>query len=178
MCLGSDMTRLTDKRKVFIEAYLTCFNASEAARQAGYKQPGVYGHHLKNLKIVRDEIARRLADMAMTADEVLFRLGEHARSDVALFVNEAGEIDISAVRDHGHLVKRYIRNKRTDSTTIELHDAQAALTLIGKHHALFTDRVEHAGEIRAVRAEDLTDDELAAIATGCRGGVAEKAPGT
>jgi hypothetical protein len=28
-----------------------------------------------------------------------------------------------------------------------LYDAQSALALIGKHHALFTERVEHSGTI-------------------------------
>jgi len=71
--------RLTDQRRVFVEEYLECWNATEAARRAEYKHPNKYGPFLVKLGIVSDLIQRRLAEKAMTADEVLFRLTMMAR---------------------------------------------------------------------------------------------------
>jgi hypothetical protein len=43
-------------------------------------------------------------------------------------------------------VKRTFKDESTEhSVTIELHDSQAALALLGKHHKLFTEKVEHTG---------------------------------
>ena len=72
---------LTNKRIVFVEEYLSCWNASEAARRAGYKHPGSQGHALLQIPEIQAYIKLRLADMQMSADEVLNRLADHARDD-------------------------------------------------------------------------------------------------
>jgi phage terminase small subunit len=137
---------LTRKRRVFVEAYLECWNATEAARQAGYKHPGSQGHRLlKNVEI-EAQISQRLAEKVMGANETLSRLSEMARSDVSEFVTEFGVIDWDAVRAKGHLVKR-VRHVKGQQSSIELHDAQSALTLIARHHGLLTDKLEHSGVV-------------------------------
>ena len=156
------MARLTNKRKAFIEEYLQCWNASEAARRVGYKKPGQYGHYLKNLEIVQAEIRRRIADKAMSADEVLHRLGEHARGDIAEFITDTGAIDWQAVKVKGRLIQR-ITHRKGEHSSIDLYSAQNALVTLAKHFKLTPERYKH--EV-TVRAEDLTDDELAVIAAG------------
>ncbi len=137
---------LNNKRRIFIEEYLRTWNASEAARRAGYAHPGSQGHRLlKNVEI-EAEIQRRLNELKMGADEVLIRLSGMARADISEFINDYGGIDWDKVRAQGYLIKK-IRHNRGKNSEIELHDAQSALQLIGKHHKLFTDRVEHSGEI-------------------------------
>ena len=74
---------LTNKRRVFIEEYLKCWNASEAARHADYAHPGSQGHSLLKILEIQEEIERRIEEKAMGADEVLTRLAEQARSDIA-----------------------------------------------------------------------------------------------
>lgn len=76
----------------------------------------------------------------MGADEVLSRLAEQARSSIAdvITVDERGwRLDLAKVQANGHLVKR-IRETR-EGPDVELHDAQAALSLLGKHLGLFVD---------------------------------------
>jgi phage terminase small subunit len=78
---------LTNKQKVFVEAYLRTWNASEAARQAGYSErtAGSQGHELLKKPEIQEEIERRLEELTMSAPEVLARLTEHARSDLGVF---------------------------------------------------------------------------------------------
>jgi len=142
---------LSAKRQIFIEEYLQCWNASEAARRAGYKgQANSVGAQLLANISIQAAIKARLSEKAMTADEVLVRLAEHARGSMAEFVrvNEdtgAVWLDMRTAQAAGklHLIKSYQEASDKFGAKLELYDAQAALALLGKHHRLFTDRTEH-----------------------------------
>lgn len=153
---------LTPKQQAFVEAYLAYgFNATEAARQAGYAKPGQQGHRLlKNVEIAAI-IQQGLAERAMPADEVLARIAEQARGTMDDFLDDDGKIDLARARERGklHLVKARAETK--DGERIELYSAQSALELLARHHKLLTDRIEHSGKIDVTR---LSDDELRAIA--------------
>jgi phage terminase small subunit len=137
---------LSNKRRAFVEAYLVTWNASEAARRAGYiGRANTVGPRLLANVGIQEEIQRRLAELKMGADEVLIRLADQARADIGQFIDEAGRFDWQKIKERGYLVKGISRTDRGDR--IELYDAQSALALIGKHHALFTERVEHSGTI-------------------------------
>lgn len=132
---------LTNKQQAFIEEYLACgFNASEAARRAGYAKPGQQGHRLlKNVEIDA-AIRQALADRAMPADEVLARLAEHARGDIGAFIatNDEGVptgFSLAADRPLHRIKKVSVTDK---GWSFEMYDAQAALVHLGKHHGLFT----------------------------------------
>ena len=145
---------MTDRQRIWLNEYLQCWNATEAARQAGYKWPEKMGP--RNLQKFRAEIDWRLREKAMTSDEVLFLLGEQARSNMAEFVTETGAIDWQAVKTKGHLVKRISHNKGRNSS-IELHDAQTALALLAKHLDLTPEHYEHSGPGGGpVQTEDVT----------------------
>lgn len=149
---------LTDKQRAFIEAYLTHWNATRAALDAGYsaKTARVIGPENLSKPAIQSAIQARLAELKMSADEVLTRLTDHARASVASFLRVSGDgefhgFDLSEDQPL-HLirratsVKRRFKDESTEhSVTIELHDAQSALALLGKHHKLFTDKVEHTG---------------------------------
>jgi len=81
----------------------------------------------------------------MPADEVLYRLASHARSDLGAFLVKDGnkitvDWDKLVEAKLTHLVKTVIPT--THGTRIEFHDAQAALVHLGRHHGLFTDKVK------------------------------------
>lgn len=152
---------LTDKQKVFIECYLQCWNASEAARLAGYSvsAAAVIGHENLIKPNIKAAINARLAELKMGADETLVRLASHARSSMETFVNVrddgAAELDLTKAEEAKalHLIKklkttrRTIKNGESEVTTeIELHDSQAALVVLGKHHKLFTEKVLHGND--------------------------------
>lgn len=54
---------LNRKRRVFIEEYLKCWNATEAARVAGYKHPDRQGSRLLSFPDVASYLDSRLTEM-------------------------------------------------------------------------------------------------------------------
>lgn len=157
---------LSTKQRAFIEHYLNCWSETEAARRAGYANPNNNAHRLMVNDGIKDAIAARLAELKMSADEVLTRLTDHARGSIADFIDvSAPSTDLEQATDvqdaHAivggwrlslvkaekadklHLIKKLKSGQW--GPEIELYDAQAALALLGKHHKLFADRVEHTG---------------------------------
>jgi len=98
----------------------------------------------------------------MDADEVLARLADQARGNIADFMNTevpGGIIDLEKAQELGltHLIKSISWTKQ--GVKVELYDAQAALVHIGRHLKLFTDRVEVTWRERA-RDAGLDPDAL------------------
>lgn len=157
---------LSDKHQAFCHEYVKCWNAAEAYSRIypNTKRTTCYanGPRLLGNAEIQAYIQELLKVHKMSADEVLARLSEQARASHEPFirVNDNGFIlfDFShpEAKDHLHLIKK-IKTKRTRRVTghgedaeewedewveVELHDAQAALQLIGKHHALFTEKIK------------------------------------
>lgn len=156
------MNRLTYKRRKFIEEYLTCWNATEAARRAGYACPNVEGP--KNLVIpsIAAEIKRRIAEVAMGADEALIRLAEHARGEWTQYITENGELDIARMvhDDRAHLIQEIRPTK--SGTVYKFPDSQNAIIQICKGLGIFRDNLDitSGGEpiMFEVKGIDLAND--------------------
>lgn len=143
------MGRLSAKRQAFIEEYLRLYNATQAAQAAGYspKTARSQGQRLLTIVDIQAAIKARLSEKAMTADEVLVRLAEHARGSMAEFirVNETtgtAFLDLRAAKEAGklHLIKSYQDASDKFGAKLELYDAQTALTQLGRAHGLFIDK--------------------------------------
>lgn len=154
---------LTNKQQLFVEHYLTCLNAAEAARRAGYSAKTARAIGCENLTKpdIKAAIDERLKEAAMSADEVLRRLADHARGTLEDFISGQSFImpdkedmsdddadvatgpyvDLEKARLLGklHLLKKFKVDK-DGSITIELHDPQAALVQLGRYHGLFLDK--------------------------------------
>lgn len=171
------MGGLTDKQHAFIEHYLTCWNATQAAILAGYSEKSArkQGSRMSTNVDIQAAIAARLSELKMSADEALTRLASHARGSLAPFLRRDidGDLygfDLSETQPL-HLIKKASITRRrqkdeakdeivtVETVTIELYDAQAALALLGKHHRLFTDQVEQYGSITI---QVIHDDDPAA----------------
>lgn len=162
---------LSNKQRAFVEHYLKCWNASEAARRAGYVgNVDVSGPRLLVNAGISIAIKARLSELHMSANEALSRIAAHGRGNIAPFLNaNADGFDLTTDRAQAALdnikkfkVKKRITTKddfRTEEieSEIELYDALAAETLIGRHHALFTDKVKQ---------ESWEDDVIAALRDG------------
>ncbi len=78
--------KLTRRQQVFIEEYLTCWNASEAARRAGYRgDANTVGPRLLADVGIKERINQRADEMSMSANEVLTALSDQGRSDIGAF---------------------------------------------------------------------------------------------
>lgn len=137
---------LTRKQEVFVEAYLDCFNAAEAARRAGYSERTARSIGSENLTKpdIAAAIQAGLAKRSMTRDEVVTRLAEQARGSLADFlkVDETtglAFVDLRKAGDMTRLIKKLRITKA--GIEIELYDAQAALVQLGRAHGLFVDKV-------------------------------------
>lgn len=147
------MAALNRRQARFVEAYLQTWNASEAARQSGYKgkRPDQAGHQMLRNSEVAAAVDARMGEIQMGSSEALTRLAQQARSNIATFYHQDGSLNWSEIENQGHLVKR-IKARTTRRTTpnggetettetdLELHDGQAALIKIGEHHRLFGSR--------------------------------------
>ena len=106
-------------------------NATAAANAAGYKHPNKLGPRLVKVGEIKDEIDRRLKEMALTPDEVRARLGDMATASMGDFIDDHGLLDLDVVKEKGHLVKK-LTYQKGNRISIELYDAQAALMHIDK----------------------------------------------
>jgi phage terminase small subunit len=158
--------KLTDKQRLWAEYYIQTGNATLSAKFAGYKGNnnalGVVGHrNLRNAKI-QTFLSKRYQEVAMASDEVMARLAKKARANVSDFVDEQGLIDWEKVHQSGDVIKSITHTKGKQSK-IELESSLRALELIGKYHALFTDKVqlEASTELIALMREfQITDDDI------------------
>lgn len=157
---GEKPKKLTNKQKAFIECYLRTWNATQAAIEAGYSERTAYSIGPENLKKpeISEEIERRLAELKMSADEVILRYSQIARADIGDFMDittMTAQVDLHKAKEAKKtgLIKKV--KQRTTITThkdgsesedhwieLELHDPLRALEQLGRHLKLFTDRVE------------------------------------
>jgi phage terminase small subunit len=146
----SEGKKLTPKQRLFVDYYLQCFNASEAARRAGYspKTARQIGQENLTKPDIQAEIQERLKEVHMSADEALKLLADMARGDVAqiMEISSVGfNLNMSKAQEKGltRLIKKvkqktvtHIAKSESDEDRevvdleVELYDAQAALDKI------------------------------------------------
>jgi len=153
---------MTNKQRVFIEEYLKCWNAAEAARRAGYSERSArqIGQRLLTDDDIKAEIQRRLDEMHMSADEALALLADIARGDMAdvMDVYSTGFVlDMKKAQEKGmtKLIKKVkqktvtkLANKE-DEDDVEIHDleielypADAALDKILRVHGKYNNNID------------------------------------
>lgn len=171
---------MTDKQKTFVNYYLgkARFNATKAARLAGFAHPNVQGAQLKAIPEIAEAIRGRLEAETISANECLHILSEQATANIRDFISPLpmGQwtFDIEDEDKPMHLVKSLAQGR--SGVKIELYDAQNAAIQIGRHYKLFTDRQEIEAEI-STPYDNLSDDELdARLAATERGEVKATSP--
>lgn len=155
---------LRKKQKAFVEFYLQSWNATQAAKDAGYSERTAYSIGPRLLKDVEveAEIQRRLDEICMTSDEVLTSLAEIGRTSIddIMDVDETGHLSFNFKRakEEGklNLIKSVIPTAH--GTKVEMHDRMKALELIGRHHELFTDNVDLTTKGKPIEIIEIVKD--------------------
>lgn len=92
----NNLPPLSDKQQRFVDEYLDCLNATEAARRAGYKHPNKQGPALLVNLGIAAHVAVGLRKRTLSKEEVLARLTAHARGDMGDFLRvDEEEVTIS-----------------------------------------------------------------------------------
>jgi len=137
---------LTNKRRVFVEEYLRCWNGTEAARRAGYAYPEQEAYRLLRNAEVVEAVADRIREKAMSADEVLAHLADIARFDAGLLMGKAGVLDWDTAKERGYTTFVKKIDWTPASLKVEMYDKLEALELLGKHQAMWIERHRHEGD--------------------------------
>lgn len=189
----SESKGLKNGHLAFVNEYFLCnMNATDAYAnthpKATRESARRLGSQLLTNVDIQEEIQRRLKEKQLSADEVLVLLTDQARGNIADFLSfysgvKLPVLDLEKANQAGkmRLVKK-LKYGKAGSIEFELYDAQAALVHIGKHHGLFTDKIEVklAKELEAILAtiEGVLDVDsyqrvLQAIVSGGEGGSEE-----
>lgn len=153
---------LTTKQRRFVEEYIgpANFNATEAARRAGYSEKTAYsiGHENLSKPEIEAAIESRLDELSMSAAEATKRLTEWARADpsdvIEIQTDGSWVLDLEKAQKSGAI--RLVKELSYDAEgrpKVKLHDAKDAAIQIAKIRGLYVDRVRHEGsvEVRTVR---------------------------
>lgn len=161
---------------MFVLEYLKDQNATQAAIRAGYSEKTAHAIGLENLEkplidaAIRREIDARAARTLVTADRVIHELAVIGFSDVRHYaINDDGNVVLaedapedayravsSIKRKVRFIPRRDAEPEKEVETEIKLWDKPGALTLIGKNQKLYSDQIEHSGDlaIRIIRDDD------------------------
>lgn len=167
------MADLTAKQLAWANAYLETSNKTEAARRAGYDGNDVtlasIGYENFRKPQIEAYLKQRLSEKAMPADEVLTRLADMARSDIADFAHVEDWSSLTKLPGKSHVIKKFKRkvttgkdDTRYEEIELELYDAQAALVHIGRVHNLFKETHTNLN----YDLSKATDEQLQRIAAG------------
>jgi phage terminase small subunit len=150
---------VTVKQRRFVEEYTgpAAWNATQAAKNAGYSEKTAYSQGQRLLKHVEVKLAieERLAELSMTAAEATKRLTDWGRGSAEPFMvfypDGTFGIDLAteAGRANLHLIRKLEQTERIvesgdapvleRKTKIELHDAKDAVVQIAKIRRLYGD---------------------------------------
>lgn len=142
---------LSDSEQAFINEYMVDFDASKAAKRAGYlTNPAKSGRALLNSGTIRFIIMCRqqeLRDVSqVTAQAVLHELSKIGFANIGDYVEfdnnvvtlrDSKDVDTSAISEV-HSTQYGVK--------IKLYSKQAALESIGKHLGMFKEKVEITGK--------------------------------
>jgi len=164
--------RLTDKQRAWLEKYLACLNATEAAR-------GVYDTEdyatlrrigCDNLAkpYIRDEVDRRLRAALPSPEAVIGRLAEIAFSDPMQYLTADGTLDVDRlVADERTFLVKGVRPTRA-GLAWEFEDRAAALRMLARYHRLVgadvqVDLHDHRDQVTTADLDALTAQLRAAL---------------
>lgn len=130
---------LSERQQRFVDHYLQCLNATEAARLVGYSHPNVTGPRLRRMPAISAAIDQGLAASSVGRSELLARLSVIARGSLLDFVEEDEngrlQVTLEAGRRAGMLqcVRKWVGGKK--GSVIEFYSALDALVVLLREYS-------------------------------------------
>jgi len=161
---GVDPSKLTDQQRMFCEelAADTNFNATEAARRVGYKNPSSTAGKLLKQRKIQAYLGKVLGDrqrrLQIQQDDVLRELAYIAMRDPIDLCDEDGYIIINNLKDIPERMRRCIdglevverenpiTGEKTQQFKLKLVGKLGALELIMKHLGMLDSKGEGTGK--------------------------------
>lgn len=185
---------MNSKQEAFVNEYLKDHNGTQAAIRAGYskKTARTIASQLLAKLDISEAIKARIAEKTMDSDEVLTRLADMARGDIAelLDIRATGyDIALMVKDDAGNMIVnpktkliKKIKQKVTTiqakseggedkeiiDTEIELYSAQEALNTIAKLNGMITDKVDLTSKGEKLIPDDRYDIAISTLADAVR----------
>lgn len=146
---------MTPKQARFVSEYLIDLNATAAAKRAGYKNPEIGRQIITKNNVaaaIASAIKKREKKTEITAERVIKELANIAflRSD-EVFTIDGDHVTVKDTAEMSDAAKRALASASQTvatsggSITVKLCDKIKALELLGRHLALFTDKVQASG---------------------------------
>lgn len=159
-----DKLGLSDFDYLFCEEYLDCLNGTQAVLnlrpELTYASARMTASRLLTNDNIKAYLRKRMNEDIMPKEEVLKRLKAQAEANLFDFVkidddgltyfnfkDPEAKKHFYLIRKIRHRKKETFNEKSGESTEenwveVELHDAQKALELLGKYHALWTEKID------------------------------------
>lgn len=153
------MAKLNEKQKRFCEEYMIDMNATQAAIRAGYSQKTSYSIGQRLLKKVEAQEyitelkQKQIERVEITADRVLTEIAKIAFAQATDYVEftafgtklkEWDDLDKTPIAGGKDV---FDKDGAYCGTEVKFHSKEKALEMLGRHLKLFTDKVEHSGEV-------------------------------
>jgi len=193
---------MNTKQEAFVNEYIKDHNGTQAAIRAGYSKHSARAEACKLLTKVdiSEAIKARIAEKTMSADEVLTRLADIARGDIAdlLDIRATGyDLALMIKDDNGNMIVnpktkliKKIKQKVTTiqakseggedkeiiDTEIELYNALEAQSFIAKLNGMITDKVDLTSKGEKLQSDDNHDRAISTLADALREIIPSKSP--
>lgn len=136
---------LTPKQERFVAEYLIELNATQAAIRAGYSARTASEAGYENLR--KPQIAQAVQEAMQKRAERVERNADDVLRDIQAV--KADAVQVVTDRDGNRVMA-------------DRPAALKALELEGRHYKMFTDKVEHSGNIHLNKSDEELDREIAA----------------
>ncbi|WP_028589436.1 terminase small subunit [Paenibacillus massiliensis] len=138
----------TEKQETFIREYMVDLNATQAAIRAGYSP-----------KTASEQGSRLLSNVKVRAriDELISARKEKLELDAEWVLNRLMQVANQSMKAEPVMKWDYESRSmvETGEYTFDSSGANKALELIGKHLAMFKDKVEHSGSVGVTIVDDI-----------------------
>jgi len=167
---------LTPKQALFVKEYIVDFNATRAAKAAGYSPKTAFTIGVENLKkpliqaLLAKEIKKRADRIEITQDRVLTEYAKLAFLDPRKFYKKNGDLipihelpaEVAAALTGMDVQTIFTKDgdMMGDLKKIKFADKKPALDSVAKHLGMFIERHELTGKDGMALFPDLSDADL------------------